>query len=461
MRRFLRHVCSRSTIARQRPNLRSSFRPVSSRLYTTMTQEAGTQEDDLPHFIFAEEPLGIPAEEACGWFQGGPGCRLGPDLRFKVEAKLGFGTTSSLWLARDLRKDHYVALKILNGYASQLNREDKLQELKVLQCLSSDTSLPLPVDTSGTFARLLSHFYHQGIEADGEHLCLVMELLGSDIQGIRAGLPKNVYLPLPVVKCILKDVLLAMVHAHSRGIAHTDIKPDSIMVALSDAWTTEAIAEWLKVNPPLTHPPEQSLTKMVTAFVTQSLPHPTFSELAVRKFTLADWSSAQFVNRQTTDDITPLGLRPPEIVLGGEWDESVDIWTFGCIVFNTLTNRPLFKPTAYEERNLSEEDMLLYQMIMFCGEFFYEDFLQRCPRSHDYFNNNCSLKSSTTSCASLSRSASVAMNFPFLMRRLNMLRPSCIGACVSILRIALPRAISWKTRGFYHECGLLTIDFVS
>jgi serine/threonine-protein kinase SRPK3 len=120
------------------------------------------------------------------------------------------------------------------------------------------------------------------------------------------------------------------------------------MIALSDAWTTEAIAEWLKANPPVTHPPERSLTKMVTAFVTQSFPPPTLSELAVGKFTLADWgsgksgiifatlvlddSAAQFFNRQTTDDITPLGLRPPEIVLGGEWDESVDIWTFGCIV---------------------------------------------------------------------------------------------------------------------------------
>ena len=42
--------------------------------------------------------------------------------------------------------------------------------------------------------------------------------------------------------------------------------------------------------------------------------------------------SAQFISDQTTDDITPLGLRPPEVMLGGKWDESVDIWTFGCLV---------------------------------------------------------------------------------------------------------------------------------
>ena len=42
--------------------------------------------------------------------------------------------------------------------------------------------------------------------------------------------------------------------------------------------------------------------------------------------------AAQIVSDQTTDDITPLGLRAPEVVLGGEWNESVDIWTFGCMV---------------------------------------------------------------------------------------------------------------------------------
>jgi len=43
------------------------------------------------------------AEDGFRFFQGGPGCCLGPDSRFKIEAKLRFGTTASLWLASDLR----------------------------------------------------------------------------------------------------------------------------------------------------------------------------------------------------------------------------------------------------------------------------------------------------------------------------------------------------------------------
>ena len=59
------------------------------------------EQQDIPHFTFSEEPLGLPASEGFGYFQGGPGLAFGPDCRFKLQAKLGFGTASSVWLARD------------------------------------------------------------------------------------------------------------------------------------------------------------------------------------------------------------------------------------------------------------------------------------------------------------------------------------------------------------------------
>jgi hypothetical protein len=65
------------------------------------------------------------------------------------------------------------------------------------------------------------------------------------------------------------------------------------MVALSDPWTKERITEWPKANPPRTHPLERSPTKMVTAYVKQSFPLPTISDLAAAKFKLADWSSGR------------------------------------------------------------------------------------------------------------------------------------------------------------------------
>ena len=43
--------------------------------------------------------------------------------------------------------------------------------------------------------------------------------------------------------------------------------------------------------------------------------------------------AAQPSTLHTVNDITANALRPPEIILRGPWDEKVDIWTFGCLVF--------------------------------------------------------------------------------------------------------------------------------
>ena len=60
-----------------------------------------------------------------------------------------------------------------------------------------------------------------------------------------------------------------------------------------------------------------------------------------------------------------------------------------CKMFTLLTNGLLFNPMASVEHNASETEVLLYQMISFCGEFFHGDFLRSCSRSTDYFKLDC------------------------------------------------------------------------
>ena len=81
----------------------TSSRVLQTRLASSMANlnPGANEQPDIPHFTFSEEPLGLPASEGFGYFQGGPGLTFGPDCRFKLQAKLGFGTTSSVWLARD------------------------------------------------------------------------------------------------------------------------------------------------------------------------------------------------------------------------------------------------------------------------------------------------------------------------------------------------------------------------
>ena len=112
----------------------------------------------------------------------------------------------------------YVAIKILTGYATVLNCEHKLHELEVLQCLS----LMAPEESYDHCAHLLTHFIHPGIDDDGEHLCLVMELFSSNIQHTLDALQGG-FIPVPTVKRILRHLLLGIAHLHKCGIVHTSM----------------------------------------------------------------------------------------------------------------------------------------------------------------------------------------------------------------------------------------------
>lgn len=91
-----------------------------------------------------------------------------------------------------------------------------MRELEAFQRLSS-----APQETTSThLAPLLMHFYHPGIDQDGEHLCLVMELLGCPVDQIsrKSGVD---WLPVPIVKRILRHLLLGIARLHECGIVHT------------------------------------------------------------------------------------------------------------------------------------------------------------------------------------------------------------------------------------------------
>jgi serine/threonine-protein kinase SRPK3 len=58
-------------------------------------------------------------------------------------------------------------------------------------------------------------------------------------------------------------------------------------------------------------------------------------------------------------------------------------------VFTVLSRVALFQPIEWAENNASEVDVLLYQMICFCGEFFTPHFLQRGAHTAKYFEKDC------------------------------------------------------------------------
>lgn len=106
-----------------------------------------------------------------------------------------------------------MALKILSGYATQLNQEGKLRELAALQQLAA-----LPDEKVRHCTQLLDHFYHPGIEEDGDHLCLALRLEQASLNAVW---DTSKGLPVPIVKHIIRHVLHGLCVLHAGDIAHT------------------------------------------------------------------------------------------------------------------------------------------------------------------------------------------------------------------------------------------------
>lgn len=93
---------------------------------------------------------------------------------------------------------------------------------------------------------------------------------------------------------------------------------------------------------------------------------------------------AFFIDNPPKNLVTPVGLRCPEIILGGVPTSSQDIWSFGCLVFEFVTGRPLFVVDNTGDEDETNDDHFL-QLFSTIGPI-PRDILSKWARSDVYFN---------------------------------------------------------------------------
>jgi serine/threonine-protein kinase len=137
--------------------------------------------------------------------------------RYDVERELGAGGMATVFLARDVRHNRPVALKVLHPTltAAQLARRF-LTEVHVTANLQHPNILPL----------------HDSGEVDGM-VYYVMPFV--DGESLRVRLARTGPLPLAEALPILEEVADALAAAHERGIVHRDIKPENILLSRGHA----------------------------------------------------------------------------------------------------------------------------------------------------------------------------------------------------------------------------------
>lgn len=152
--------------------------------------------------------------------------------------------------------------------------------------------------------RILDSFEFQG------HVALVFPLYGCTLlELLRANEFRgfNVDWTRELSRCVLAGVQAL----HAVGRVHTDVKPENIMTRKS----------------PISTPVRGRM------FV-----HPAGADMV-----LIDLGSAVAADRPRPALVCTRQYRPPEIMLGLDYDQKLDVWSCGCVIFEVLTGRTLFR----------------------------------------------------------------------------------------------------------------------
>jgi len=134
-----------------------------------------------------------------------------------IDRELGRGGMAVVYLARDLKHDRDVALKVLRPELGRSIGTDRfLREIRIEASLQHPHILPL----------------HDSGEADG---LLYYSMPFVEGESLRERINREEQLTIEGAVAIAIDVAQALQHANERGVVHRDIKPENILLTGDNA----------------------------------------------------------------------------------------------------------------------------------------------------------------------------------------------------------------------------------
>src|SRR6266540_1409397 len=133
--------------------------------------------------------------------------------RYLIERELGHGASAVVYLAKDIKQDRDIALKVLSkDLAHALGPQRFEREIHVTSRLQHPHILP--IFDSGESNGLLYY---------------VMPLVSGE--SLRDKIDREKQLPMDEAARITCEIAEALSHAHAAGVIHRDVKPENVMLS--------------------------------------------------------------------------------------------------------------------------------------------------------------------------------------------------------------------------------------
>lgn len=241
--------------------------------------------------------------------------RIGDTLnnRYVVQGVQGKGVFSNVLLVEDITDNKPYVVKVVRN--RNMMRQAGLREISFLRTISQQDP-----EKKRHIVQLHTHFDHRG------HLCLVFDRMSMNLREFIRALGGQGVSLMATRRCA-RQVLTALRHLKKCGIMHADIKPDNILV-------------------------DENMTSA----------------------TLCDLGSAVWLNAapaEITEYVASRFYRAPEIILGMELTEAIDMWSVGCVLYEVFTGQILFNGDDNNEmlRLMLEVKGELKRKVVFRGKF--------------------------------------------------------------------------------------------
>jgi serine/threonine-protein kinase len=214
---------------------------------------------------------------------------------YEILSVLGRGGMSVVYKARHKLMDRIVAIKVLHGDADQVACERFRHEAQAASSLNHPNIITI---------------YEFGIIKD--QAFLVMDCLeGSNLNEI---LQQDVRIPVERAINIFRQACLGLEHAHKNGVVHRDLKPSNLCIIKGDGGT--------------------ETVKIVDFGIAKLLP---------------ETGKEQTKLTQTGEVFGSPLYMSPEQCKARPIDSRSDIYSLGCLMYESLTGKPpLEGETAYE-----------------------------------------------------------------------------------------------------------------